>query len=190
MKFNIPFYSQYSEDIEHVWQSKVCALVCVKMVLEYFGIKSEIKDLIEEGLLISNELEKRNRFYDGYTKQYGWGHELLVLIIRNKNVLSYRQEFKNKDNSEIFLDCGINKIIQNIKVDLPVFVSIAKDINNPKTSGHMFVISGIEEVNGIITGFYINDPEAKTEMEGKNKFMDIFDFKKGWKKLAIFVEKV
>lgn len=186
MKLNIPFYSQYSEDIENVWQTKACAIVCIKMVLNYFGIKTETKDLIKEGFLISKELEKRNRAHDGYTEQYGWGHELLVIILRNKGAISYRQEFKNADNSGGLLEFGINKIISNIKKGLPVLVSLAKDINNPKTSGHMVVVSGIDEEKG----FYINDPEAKTEVDGKDKFVDISDFKKSWKKLAIFVEKV
>ncbi len=186
MKLDIPFYSQYSEDIENIWQTKACAIVCVKMVLDYFEIKTGINGLIKEGLLISKELEKRNRAHDGYTEQYGWGHELLVILLRNNNTSSYRQEFKNADSSENLLDFGINKIINNIKAGLPVLISLAKDINNPKTSGHMVVVSGIDEGKG----FYINDPEAKTEIDGKNKFVDISDFKKSWKKLAIFVEKV
>lgn len=186
MKLNIPFYSQYSEDIENVWQTKACAIVCIKMVLDYLGIKTETQDLIKEGLLISKELEKRGKVNDGYTEQFGWGHEPLVIILRNKGVISYRQEFKNADNSEGLLEFGINKIISNIKAGLPVLVSLAKDINNPKTSGHMVVVSGIDEGKG----FYINDPEAKIEVDGKDKFVDISDFKKSWKKLAIFVEKV
>ncbi len=186
MKLDIPFYSQYSEDVEKNWQTKACAVVCVKMVLGYFGIETETRDLINEGLFISKELEKRNRTHDGYTEQYGWGHELLVILFRNNSTSSYRQEFKSKDNLDIFLESGINKIIDNIKAGLPVLVSLAKDINNPKTSGHMVVVSGIDEGKG----FFINDPEAKTEIDGGNKFVDISDFKKSWEKLAIFVEKV
>jgi uncharacterized protein YvpB len=186
MKLDIPFYSQYSEDIETNWQNKVCAVVCIKMMLDYFGIKIETNDLVKEGLLISKELEKKDRAYDGYTEQYGWGHEVLVMLLRNKNISAYRQEFKNIDNPELFLEEGINKIINNIKAGLPVLVSLAKDINNPKTSGHMVVISGIDEAKG----FYINDPEEKDGVSGKNKFVDISDFKKSWKKLAIFIEKI
>ncbi|MFA6939029.1 MAG: C39 family peptidase [Candidatus Paceibacterota bacterium] len=190
MKLDIPFYSQYSEEIENIWQTKVCAIVCVKMVLDYFGIKTETRDLVKEGLLISKELEKRDRVHDGYTEQYGWGHELLVILLRNNNIPSYRQEFKNLDHSENLLGFGINKIISNIKAGLPVLVSLAKDINNPRTSGHMVVVSGIEECGDVIKGLYINDPEAKSDADGKNKFVNISDFKKSWKKLAIFVEKV
>jgi hypothetical protein len=182
MKIDIPYYSQYSDNIKKDWQDRSCAIVCLQMVLDFYKKESKPMDLIKEGLSISENLEKKGRRTEGYTREFGWGHELLIILLKNNGVLSYRQDFKNPNFESEYIVLGLEKIRQNILDKKPVIVSIAKDINNPKTSGHMVVVSGIEEDNGEVKSFYINDPEKE-----ENKNTSIEDFKKVWKKLAIFV---
>lgn len=182
MKIDIPYYSQYSYSIEKDWQSRSCAIVCLKMVLGFYDKNIEPMSLIEEGLKISENLKLKGREKDGYTREFGWGHELLIILLKNNGVLPYRQDFKNPNFESEYITLGLEKIRQNILDKKPVFVSIAKDIKNPQTSGHMVVVSGIENDGENIKSFYINDPENE---ENKNIFIE--DFKKVWKKLAIFV---
>ena len=40
-----------------------------------------------------------------------------------------------------------------------------------------------------IKGFYYHDPEAPNEQGGETLFVELDKFKKGWKNLAIFVDK-
>ena len=199
MNLNIKYYSQYSEKIEKDWQSRSCAIVCLQMVLDFYKKESKPIDLIKEGLFISEDLEKRGRRTEGYTREFGWGHELLVTILRNHGLPAYKQDFRsikfNLDDStfsnsgfesEIF-EFGINKIRENLLNNKPVIVSIVKDTLNKKTSGHMVVVSGLEEKNGEVKGFYIKDPEIKDNSGSQDDFIDIEKFINIWKKLAIFV---
>jgi hypothetical protein len=198
MKLNIPFYSQYSNSIEKEWQSRSCAVLCLKMLFDFYGIKTEIANLIKEGLIISNDLAQKGKLFSGYTKEHGWGHDLLVILLNNHNLLSYRQDFRSMKidlenkiflKSEFeFIDQGVKKIEKQIESKKPVIVSVAKNIENKRKTGHVILITGFEKKREIV-GFYFNDPEMKNESEGKDVFVNINDFKKVWKKLAIFVEK-
>ncbi|MFA6797269.1 MAG: C39 family peptidase [Candidatus Paceibacterota bacterium] len=179
MKIDIPYYSQYSEKIEKDWQSKSCSITCLQMVLDFYGKKVEAMNLIEEGLKISEVLKEKGKEKDGYTREFGWGHELLVSLLKNNGVLAYRQDFKNFNFEKEYFELGLEKIKQNILDKKPVIVSVLRDI---KKYGHMFIISGIEIDEENMKSFYINDPE---NIDNKN--ISIEDFKKVWRRLAIFV---
>ncbi len=187
MKIDIPFHSQYSDSIEKDWQDRSCAVLCLQMVLDFYGKKVEPMNLIKEGLEISELLKEKGREKDGYTRGFGWGHELLVILLKNNGVLAYRQDFKNSKFEKEYFELGLEKIRQNLLNKKPVITSIAKDINNPKTSGHMVVVSGFEEDSGEVKGFYIKDPEQKDSSENLDIFISLNDFKEVWKKLVIFV---
>ncbi len=185
MKLDTQFFSQYSDAIAVEWQSKVCAIACTKMILDFYGKENESMKLVEEGLLISKKLVESGKPLSGYTPGFGWGHDVLVFLLAQHGVPAYRQEFRVNNT---FVQLGIEKIKKQIQTKKPTMISIAKDIKNPKTSGHLVLIVGYEEEEGIIKGFYMNDPEKKNETEGKDIFVDIESFLLSWKKLAIFVE--
>ena len=199
MKIDLPFYSQYSEKIKKDWQGRSCAVVCLQMVLKFYGKEVQVMDLIKEGLAISEDLIKKERETEGYTQKIGWGHELLVTLLRNHGLPSCRQDFrsvkfdllnstflKSDFESEIF-ESGINKIKENLLNNKPVIISLSKDIENKKTSGHMVVVFGFEENKNDVSGFYIKDPEQKDFFNPPDLFIGIESFKRVWKKLAIFV---
>jgi len=182
MNLDIKYYSQYSEKIEKDWQSRSCSIACLQMVLDFYEKKVEPMDLIKEGLKISEVLKEKGKEKDGYTKEFGWGHELLVMLLKNNGVLSYKQDFKNFNFEKDYLELGLEKIKQNLLNERPVIVSILRDMDNIKPYGHMFVISGIENDGENIKNFLINDPENES-----NRIISIEEFKKVWRKLAIFV---
>jgi hypothetical protein len=197
---NIPHYSQYSENIEKDWQERSCAIACLKMVFDFLNIKTEAMDLIKEGLFISDDLVKRGKPQEGYSKEFGWGHGVLVMILRNHGVLGYAQEFRAVDvdiktgkmmaseKSEFLLNEGLKKIEKNIENNLPVIVSIYKYFTE-KDRHHMITIIGYEKnVKGEFIGFFYHDPELPKEQGGAELFIEINKFKSGWKKAAIFVD--
>ncbi len=181
MKLDIPFFSQYADQIASEWQSRICAIACIKMVLDFSGKEIDPMKIVEDGLIISKKLADSGRPLGGYTNEFGWGHDVLVFLLLQNEILAYRQEFKGND---MFSMRGIEKIRRSIDAKKPVMVSLAKDIKNPKTSGHLVVVTGYDDQKGL----YINDPEKKTITEGKDSFIAIEDFIASWKKLAIFVE--
>ena len=187
MKLDIPFISQYSDSFNADWQPRSCAIACIAMLLDFYNVKIKPMDLVEEGLSISKKFADSGKALSGYTEEFGWGHDVLVILLCGHGMPAYRQEFRGIDDKLMFF--GIEKIKKQISSKNPVIVSIAKDINNPRSSGHLVLATGFEEAEGNIKGLYINDPEAKNQGEGGNKFVDISDFKKAWKRLAIFAEK-
>ncbi len=197
---DIPHYSQFSEAIEKDWQGRSCAIVCLKEILDSFNIEGDITEFIKEGIFVSGDLAKKEKAHEGYSPSTGWGHGVLVMLLRNHGISAYSQEFRSVDvnlesgamensiNSEKLFNEGIKKIEKNIEDNLPVIASIRKSFTE-KDSHHMVVIVGYEKNDkGEFIGFFYNDPEPKG-MEGKELFVEMDKFRLGWKKFAIFVEK-
>lgn len=177
---NIPFFSQLDQQIPEDIRRSVCAIACIKMVIDY---KKEKKDFSK----ILKEAE-----YIGQKDKAGWTHEVLVRILRNYNVLAYRQEFvaHNIDlynqsadvaeHTDEFVEKGIEKIKKNIDNQNPVMVSVKAGFSENK-SDHMVLVIGYENDSLIIF-----DPILKID---KNPLLiNIKNFKDFWKNLAIFVE--
>jgi hypothetical protein len=78
---NIPFFSQLDTQVPEELRRSVCAIACMKMILDF---KKEPVDF----LTILRESE-----WIGQKDKAGWTHEVLVRVLRNHNVLAYRQEF-------------------------------------------------------------------------------------------------
>ncbi len=182
MNLDIKYYSQYSEKVDKDWQSRSCSIACLQMILDFYGKKIEPMNLIKEGLKISEILKEKGKEKDGYTREFGWGHELLVILLKNNGVLAYRQDFKNPNFEKEYFELGLEKIKQNLLNKKPVIVSILRDMEGLKPYGHMFVLSGIENDGENIKSFFIKDPENES-----NRIISIEEFKKVWRRLAIFV---
>jgi len=176
-KIDVPYYSQYQDVKDEYWKSRSCAIVCIKMIMEYRGVQFiNIDDLIREGIEIG-----------GLNENKDWIHKKLVQLFHNYGIDAYRQEFKSSDKKfeEKFLNDGIKKIIENLEKEKPVMVSAIKKWSK-KNKYHMVILVGFEKnEKGDLRGFYYNDSDYKDE-EGKDLFVDIDIFKKYWRKLAIF----
>lgn len=185
---DVPYYSQYQNVLEEKWRSRACGVACVKMIIKYFHSENDesIDALIDEGVRIG-----------GYKNDYGWDHESLVRLFRNRGIHSYREEFKSqvlkkgetKGVPSIYdtkmANDGINKIKKMLEAKRPVIVSV--DVNFDENKGtHLIVLTGFDYDESGISGFMYNDPESKTGIK-KNLFVDIDKFRKYWRRLAIFV---
>jgi len=191
MKLNIPYYSQ-NDATEPYWKERACGIVCVKMVLDFCvpGRTPAINRLIEEGRFV---------FIGGHGK-HGWEHDALIMLMHNYGLHSYRQEFKSmaidqelqivseSPYSKIFLEDGVQKIENIIRTGLPVIVSVP-GYTGQEGESHITVITGLEEKDGKVVGFYYHQPAEKTREKGEHLFVPIEIFKKEWRRMAIFIKK-
>ncbi len=190
MKLNLKYYSQRTDVIDPEWQAHSCLVMCIKMVSEFLGVKAILADdWIKEGVSVGA--------WDGKF----WTHNEIIRLFRNHGIFSYSQEFKTIDvnlkNGEmnvgiltgIFLDRGIQKIVEELDQNIPTIVSIYKYFSE-KDRHHAVVIIGYEkDTDDKLIGFYYHDPEMIDEQGGQSLFVGLDKFKNGWKKLAIFVNK-
>ncbi|MEI8339042.1 MAG: C39 family peptidase [bacterium] len=192
MKLEVPFYSQFSPEIKTDWQERVCALACVKMVLDFSLDKIfSVNDLLEEGLLIKNS----------FTTEYGWSHDAVVMLLRNHGLSSYRQEFRAVEKDIVnkidkinpvekdLIDFALGKIQSSIIHGEPVIVSVWKKFSIPDKL-HLVLVIGFEEENDKITGFYVNDPMEDNITEKGQFFVPMDKFRAAWRKFAIFTERL
>jgi hypothetical protein len=191
MKLKVPYYSQRTDVIDSEWHAHSCLVMCIKMVAEFLGTKViSADDWIKEGIYIGA--------WDGKF----WKHNEVIRLFRNHGIFGYAQEFKTVDvdinngemkigkMSDIFLENGIKKISDNLDKNIPIIVSIYKYFTE-KNRHHGIVLIGYEkDKNNELKGFYYHDPEMPDEKGGKDLFVEIGLFKKGWKRLAIFTEKI
>lgn len=185
MKLDVPFYSQLDTLIPQDLQRISCALICIKMVMEYKNVKLSFDEIYKEACAI------------GGKESVGWNHETLVRLLRNHGILAYRQEFyaQKKDIKtlqvfpseflEKFIEEGIKKIKESIDKNNPVLVSVvagfSQDFQQKKSlnSGHHVVL---------ITGYsedmlFCNDPIFDNSVS-----ITYEHFIKFWRKFTVIVE--
>ncbi len=180
MQLNIPFFSQLDETVPEELRRSVCAIACIKMIFDYKKENIEFLRILKEAEWI------------GQKDKAGWTHEVLVRLLRNYNILAYRQEFiahnidlgnqlaSVADHTNEFVEKGIQKIKTSIDNQNPVMVSVRAGFSENKED-HMVLVIGYQE-NTLI----VFDPILSEDQNPKVVNIDIFrDF---WKKLAIFVE--
>lgn len=179
IRIQVPYFSQYRDVSDEAWQFRACAIVNLKMVLEYYknkyperGIPSNsIEDLITQGVQLN-----------GYIGA-GWVHDVIVILARNYGCSAYRQEFRSSDPAfeNKFVEEGIAKIWKTVAEGSPVTVSVLPDFGQ-NTQFHTILIVGIGE-----DGFYYHDPKSHTIEEGMYQHVTIDRFKQFWRKFAIFI---
>lgn len=164
----VPYYSQLLDVDDKHWVSKSCAIVCLKMILDYHRKESvSLMDLIEDG-------NKKG----GYGPS-GWYHDSLVKLAENSGLKAKRVE-------GIDVGDGIKDIKNSLEKGNPVIISAVKHILG-QTKFHMVVITGFEEKGEKISGFYYHDPESADREKGQNLFVDVDTFINGWRRMAIFI---
>ncbi|MFA6340721.1 MAG: C39 family peptidase [Candidatus Paceibacterota bacterium] len=172
MKLNVPYYSQFIDVSDRYWMPRACLITCLKMVLNYYGKAEDVSidDLIKKGQDIG-----------GYGKS-GWFHDSIVALAKDLGLEVHREE-------KIDTEEGLLHIKGSIDKNDPVIVSIVKDILGQKKF-HTVVITGYEEKDGKISGFYFHDPESTSDERNREaKFVDTDIFKSEWRRMAIFFGK-
>lgn len=166
---NVPHHSQFEID-DRFWMLRGCAIVSLKMVLDYHG--ADTPDILE----LINIGKKKG----GYGPS-GWYHDAIVNLAKDYGLEAYREE-------EMDLDEGVKKIVENIENENPVIVSTPKFILD-RRKFHMVVVTGFKKDGDNIKGLYYHDPESTTGNSGHTLFVSIDTFKKEWRRMAIFISK-
>ncbi len=180
MQLEVPFFSQLDDQIPEEVQRSVCAIACIKMILDYKNEFVDFATILAEAQWVG-EMDKA-----------GWTHEVLVRVLRNHKVLAYRQEFVGHEVDVIklnatlaehslnFVEKGIEKITKSIDEKNPVMLSVTAGFSQNQ-SDHVVLVVGYDDQS-----LFILDPILNNE---KNPLVvPIETFKEFWKKLAIFVE--
>jgi len=176
MKLDVPYHSQFTDIQDSYWMLRGCAIVCLKMVLEYYGKDLPIMDLIDRG-----------NANGGYGKS-GWFHDALINLAEENGVSAWRKEAINNID-------GINELVESLRERNPVIVSGTKRFME-QTKFHQIVLTGFEEKDRKIEGFYYHYTEntdknrAENDRErGVNRFVSTENFQKDWRGMAIFFKK-
>ena len=170
---DVPFHAQDSDDS--------CGIAVTRMVLDFLGEGSGMENLTKEAIAIGGRTE------------YGWSHESLVRLLHNHGVSAYPQEYRSvsvdvenkiftESTAEDFIDKGIQKIILKIDEGLPTIISVKEKFND-NIESHLILITGYGDDT-----LYYHDPDSRKGVIRNNEPVSISDFKKYWKKFAIFVD--
>lgn len=167
MQLEVPYYSQYQDIKDEHWQSRACGLVCLKMVVDYYDVATP-----EINQFLKIAVDK------GSFGKSGWIHDKLLELAKSYFLQVFRKEFDDTEE-------GIKFIIEFLKQHGPVIVSLKtkKFLPEFENKFHQIVLTGYEK-----NGFFYNDSDYQNE-EGKGLFVKLSDFKRYWRKLAIFVHK-
>lgn len=169
---NVPYYSQYLDVSDENWKPRACGILCLKMVIDFY----------KQGNLPVDEFLKKGIGVGGFGPS-GWIHDILIDMAKDFDLVSYRKEYKGKDNNE---ESAIEEILNFLENNQPVIVSAVKNFSETNKF-HLVVLTGFEKDGDEIKGFYYHDPDSHDREAGKNKFVPIDIFKKHWRKMAIFI---
>jgi len=178
VQLSVPFYSQYRDVVDPVWQSRACGGVCLKMALDFLAQKCNatipaIPELIEEAVT-----------HKAYSTGSGWVHRGMVFLAHNHGIPAYPEEFRSMEGAYAkgLVEYGYNKIIKTVRSERPVIVSIEKGFEDGG-SFHQVLIVG-EKDDGEVLMYH--DPEAKDE-SGAFREIGREKFCSHWRHFAIFV---
>ena len=190
MKLNVPYYSQHTDVKDEFWQKRACGIVCLKMVLDFYGVRT-----LEPDDFIKSAVEK-NAF-----RKSGWRHNKLVEIATDFGLKADRKEFKFANPNNLICggststgcehclltERGVDYLAGFLTQRRLVIVSVVKKFKYLEKF-HQVVLTGFEVgANERLEGFYYNDPDYQNEKEGKNLFVPLDIFQKYWRGLAIFI---
>lgn len=182
IKLDVPYYSQYLEVKDYQWNISSCMGTCVAMTLEYLtGKKIDILEFMkkagEEG---------------GYTRLNGTSHDYVISFFEKEGLKSWR--YKNSETKDK-LDT-IEPIVESLRNNNPVIVSITKFVLEQKKFHAVLVIGFKKNENGEVTHFYYHEPEATVAsvpgdpaVGGANRCCDIETFTNSWRGRAVFISK-
>lgn len=176
MKIPVPYYSQYLDVTDKEWQSRACSIVCLKMLLESKGVQTpSLDEMIAQGDAI------------GAHGESGWKQDGIIALAKQYGGKLSRQEWRQSDTktADELNEEGIQFLIIELRLRNAVLASaIKKFIEVDKF--HLVVLTGFEEKDGTVTGFYYHDSDTQVRGEGENLFVLIDTFRAKWRRMAIY----
>jgi hypothetical protein len=197
MKHEVPYYSQFRDVTNEELKEKACTMTCLKMAGDFLSPNTfpSIDEMMEEAMVHGESMKEHGLITLSHTP-HGFSHDVIVSLAHNYGIPAYKEEFKsfsldqNKkpilgSHQNTMLQNGFKKISTALRAGSLPIVSVMPGLSEGK-SFHTILIIGFEEKDGVLTGFYYHDPDAKNE-ERKEVFMSLEEFLKFWRKMAIFI---
>lgn len=199
-KLDVPYYSQFDErfGLTPYWQERVCGLLAVKMVLDFWQGRDAPETPLQELLGEANVVGGRNANGD-------WLHSTLVMVARHRGYRSWRRgwmlsedgrtrfEAEGADDDTLYQidkqqrEEAYHSLVHALEQGAPVLVSVAKNFAET-TKPHIVVLTGYRLTpDGQILGYYYNDPSGQYGVERKNLFASIERFQQYWRFQGIFI---
>lgn len=172
------------EEAKH-WENRSCGIICLKMVIK--ALKQDLmpttKELIEVGL-------KKH----AYDERKGWIHRGLLEIGKEYGLNGNRESIG--EDTEKIREHLIKKQIVIASVSHGFEVGKEYELEDgsiytvPK-GGHLVVIYGVKENNGLSDKFFLHHPSSYEDYEWPNYEIDRENFLKSFSKAGniIFFEK-
>jgi len=176
MKILVPYYSQYLDITDEMWQPRACGIASLKMLLESRGAEMP---LLDEMTMQGNAI--------GAYGDSGWKHDGLIALAKQYGVKLSRAEWRkseSKSPDELNVE-GVNFLISELRAGRAVIVSAIKKFEE-LDKFHIVVLTGFEEKDGAVIGFYYNDSDAHTRADGESQFVPLDIFRSKWRRMAIF----
>ena len=169
MQLPVAYYSQYDSEIPEEWKKRSCGIVALRMALSQKR-ENDIQSswgLVQEGVSSG-----------AYIEGVGWKHAGLVDLAKKHGAQAFRREFRSWF-LKTFYFLAEQHLVMSLKRGVVPIVSLTVP---DKNDTHLVPLIGYNE-----TGFIYHEPAAYTSEEGSEKHISYADFKKRWRKLAIFV---
>lgn len=176
MKLKVPYYSQYLDVTSKEWQPRACSIACLKMLLESKGGQAPLLDeMIAQGDAI------------GAYGESGWKQDGVIALAKQYGARLSRAEWRHSEEKspDELNEEGIQFLILELRAGRPVLASAIKKFKEDDKF-HLVVLTGFEEKDGEVIGFYYHDSDTQAREEGENLFVHIETFRTKWRKMAIF----
>ena len=195
MKTFVPFYSQKWDlfdwkqlgftsfaDAEY-WERSSCGVLCLKMAID--GVRQESGQEPSPALI---EYIKTGVTIGAYHDATGWSHTGLVRLAKHFGVVAYRHErvslqalhtaVQRKQLAIVSVRSGFEK-----KLSLKQKLQFWK-----RFGGHLALVVGSEERNGIVTGLYVHHTSIRPEYNWESRFIPTEVFKANFTGRCIFIK--
>lgn len=185
-KLDVPYISQYANNLEKETQKSACGLACLKMTFDFLDKKVNIETLNDE-----------REYLKGRLPEYGSSHQMLVILLRNHGILAYPQEFRADSDLTSktpaafegnYILFGLEKICSKIDQGLPTIVSVWKNFSEVGKYHLVLVVGYQRNKEGKVENIIVNDPDDISEEKGV-KVVSVTKFIESFRKFAIFLEK-
>jgi hypothetical protein len=162
------------------WVERACGIVCVKMCIEALGGKKEsLMSWIKKGLENKGYLVKKDE--NGLDVEYGWIHAVLAQIITSEGFSAKASEAELQDLISYLKDGAL--LIASVTYQLGTDELITRN------NGHLVVVHGFCEENGVVTGVFLHNPSGREKSLQENAFIPLERFLKGFSGRIIIVSK-
>ncbi|MBP9669047.1 MAG: C39 family peptidase [Candidatus Pacebacteria bacterium] len=175
-----PFFSQYDVSIPEEWRNRACGIAALKMALRDMH-QGTMSELLQEALGMGAWQEE-----GGF-----WVHQRLAILAHHHGLPAYNEEFRSETKDALDVPFplphhealgryGLDKLKAHVAGGKAVLVSVPKHFE-AGGSFHMVLLTGFADGH-----FLYNDSAYHAAEEGEHRRIELEEFFKHWRRLAIF----